>query len=113
MFIVTRDGKKLTVDDSTLDYENDYIPSAEMVGAFVDGVNLKPIWLLNMYRPQDGMRASRYSRRPEVLEFVAEKIFDHEPTKEEIFYAMASFGLSRYDVAIVEKGYEMGLVGDD
>jgi hypothetical protein len=41
------------------------------------------------------------------LAFVKELRYEHEPTKEEILWAMSAYGCTRWDVASVKKVYEL------
>ena len=101
MFIVTEDGHKLPVDDSIIDYENDYIPIIDNVTLLTDDVYLSDCWVLELNR-----RKWPYNswKKPE-LEFVADYYFDHEPTKEEIMWCMGREGLARDGIAFVRKGF--------
>lgn len=104
MFVVTREGKKLPVDDSTLDYEKDYHSLFTQVAVYPDDVVLKPVWLLEMGRNKHWVNQTPASDG-DVFEWVAEKLFYHEPTQEEILWAMASYGLSKLDLGFVRKGF--------
>lgn len=107
MFIVTKDGKKLRVDDSELDC--DETPFKQEVALYTDDTILKPVWYLNLYHSKKATFNSFFRREKEQLELVAEVYFEHKPTQEEILYQMAAHGLNRFDFASVEKGFELDM----
>ena len=51
--------------------------------------------------------------QPKEYEFVAEKFFYHEPTKNEIMQFMAKHEVFRFGVASVQKAYEWEFNGED
>ena len=106
MYIVTKTGKKLPVDDSSIDYEKEYISFQETVGLYTDDTILRPVWILELNKSN---YFGIHKRSDYELEFVKELKYDHEPTKEEILWAMSAYGLTRYDVAFVRKGFELDM----
>ena len=104
MYVVTKSGKKLKVDDSEIDYENDYVSFQETVGLYTDDTILKPIWVLELNRNKKWWEGKKFE-----LEFVKELYYEHEPTKEEILWAMSAYGLSRGDIVFVRKGLELDM----
>ena len=108
MFIVTHDGKKIEIDDSKIG-ERDFYPFQEQVGLYTDDTVLKDVWILELNRRDYFNRSVRKFE----LEFVKDIRFDHEPTKEEILWAMSAFGCTRGDIALVRKGYELEIQDDD
>lgn len=105
MYIVTREGRKLPVDTSTLT-EDDYMSFQQTVGLYDDSTILKEIWILELYK------SNRFevSRRDQwELTFVKELRYEHEPTKEEILWAMSAYGCTRWDVAYTKKAYELDI----
>ena len=109
MYVVTKRGQKLLVDDSSVDYENDYVPFQQTVGLYTDDTILKDVWILTLQR--DINKLNSFHRME--LEFVADVKFTHEPTKEEILWAMSAKRLSRYDIATVEKSFILDIEDDD
>lgn len=97
MYVVTRNGHKLVVDDSQLDGD---MPFQQVVGLYTDDTVLKPIWVL----VGETVDTSGHE-----LEFKAEKIYDHEPSKEEILWFMSANGLNRYDIVYINKGYTLDM----
>jgi hypothetical protein len=87
-----------------LDYENDYIPFHQTVGLYTDDTTLQEIWILQLCKDKMG-----FDSRPMELELVKEIKFYHEPTKEEILWAMSEYGLTRYDVANVYKAMQLDM----
>ena len=110
MYVVTKDGRKLPVDDSSVDYEHDFVPFHETVGLYTDNTVLKPIWILELSKVALNNYAS--SRRYE-LECVKDLKYEHEPTQEEVLWAMSAYGLTRYDVAVVRRGFELDMGDED
>lgn len=108
MFVVTKSGKKLPVDDSSIDYENEIVPFQETVGLYTDDVALKPVWILELDRATRWNDDVAY-KNGTLVDFVAEIEFDHEPTQEEILYEMTTKGLTRYDYAFVRKGFQLDM----
>jgi hypothetical protein len=106
MYIVTKNGHKLPVDASSIP-EDEFRSFHETVGLYDDCTTLKDIWILSLQR-----WAKYDSDRAEMLsdyKFVAEIKFTHEPSQEEILFAMSQHGLSRYDIANVEKWLELDM----
>ena len=109
MYIVTKEGHKLPVDTSMLT-EDDYMSFQQSVGLYDDSTILKEIWILELYK------SNRFetSRRDQwELTFVKELRYEHEPTKEEILWAMSAYGCTRWDVANVKKAYELDMRYED
>jgi hypothetical protein len=106
MYVVTKNGKKLPVDDSSIDYDKEYVPFHETVGLYTDDTELKQIWILGLEKSNyyNANKSSDYE-----LELVKELRYDHQPTEEEILWAMSAYGLSRGDIAWVRKSYELDM----
>ena len=83
------------------------MPFTQNVGLYTDDTVLNKVWILNLYKNNE-----RFNRGKCDLEFIAEVRYSHEPTKEEILYAMSAYGLERWDIAFVNEGYELGMEGD-
>lgn len=98
MFIINKNGDKMPVDDSSVDYNKGYHPCVQLVTLIDDGMYLEDVWVANCYKDKNGFQSKSME-----LEFVAEKEFDHEPTHEELIHFMASNGLTIYDFVGVEK----------
>jgi len=107
MYVVTKRGYKLPVDTSSLP-DDAYEPFQQNVGLYDDSTVLKEVWILELNRKNDwNSSGDKYE-----LEFVKELRFTHEPTKEEILWAMSAYGCSRWDVAFVKKAYELDMEHD-
>ena len=100
MYVVTKEGYKLSVDDSSIP-EDAYICFQNSVGLYTDDTILKEIWILQLQR-----QINPYTKNYE-FEFVKELRYKHEPTKEEILWAMSAYGLCIHDNAFVYKAYEL------
>ena len=107
MFVVTKIGHRLPVDATALP-EDTYEPFQQVVGLYDDSTILKEIWILELNKKTD---RDSYGDKYE-LEFVKELRFTHEPSKEEILWAMSAYGCSRWDVAFVKKAYELDMKYD-
>ena len=107
MFLVTREGKKIEIDDAQFG-DRDYYPMQETVGLYSDNTILKEVWILEL-STRDYFKNST---RDFELEFVKDIKFDHEPTQEEILWAMSAFGCTRGSIAFVRKGYELDMEFD-
>lgn len=112
MYVVTKDGKKLPVDDSNIDYDNDFVPFQDTVGLYTDDTTLKPVWVLELTTSKGSDGFIRRGKNFE-LDYVKEVKYDHEPTKEEILWAMSAYGLTRWDIVFVRKGFELDMDDDD
>ena len=107
MFIVTGEGIRVDIDDSKFG-DRDYYPMQEPVGLYSDDAILKEVWILEL-NTRDYFKNTK---RNFELEFVKDIKFNHEPTKEEILWAMSAFGCSRGSIAFVRKGYELDMSYD-
>ena len=108
MFVVTREGYKLPVDASAVPKE-EYMRFQQNVALYDDYTILKDIWILELNRSNrfEDSRKDQYE-----LTFVKELRYDHEPTREEILWAMSAWGCSRFDVVFVKKAYELDMEHD-
>lgn len=106
MYVVTENGKRLPVDDSAIG-DDAWCSFQQTVGLYTDNTILKDVWILEMFT-----RDYFALRRNFELEFVKDVYFDHEPTKEEILWAMSAYGITRGDIVFVTKGYELDMEGD-
>ena len=81
---------------------NDYIPEENREWCFNksfmfhDEVDLEECWAVEICKENIHERHNPY-------EYVGEKIFDHEPTKEEILWVMGKFDAVRFSYARVSK----------
>lgn len=105
MYVITKEGHKFPVDTSSL-AEEDYVSFQQNVSLYSDSTILKEIWVLELYK-SNRFEASR--RDQWELAFVKELRYEHEPTKEEILWAMSAYGCTRWDVASVKKAYELDM----
>lgn len=111
MYIVLKDGHKLPVDDSLLDYENDFVPCCQNVGMYSEEVYLKPVWFMQLQKDNSFGKTGLKGKTD--LEFVAEYKYDHEPSVEEMLYRLSENGLGIGDIVTVEKGFELDVEYDD
>ena len=106
MYVVTQSGHKLPVDSSSIP-EDEYGWFQQNVGLYDDNTILKEVWILELDKKDYEKNGQFYE-----LEFVKELRYDHEPTQEEILWAMSAYGCSRWSVAFVKKGYELDMKYD-
>lgn len=109
MYVVNRNGRKLPVDDSNIDYEKDWTPFIEQVTMVDDSAFLKKKYILQLQRQSD---SGAMNGRTWELELVKELNYDHYPTKEEIIWVMAAYGLSRWDYVTVLDAYQLDIEQD-
>ena len=107
MYVVTKDGYKLTVDTSSLPEDN-LQPFQQTVGLYIEDTILKDVWILELSK-RDWMN----NRKDSELNFVRDVRFYHEPSQEEILWAMSAYGCTRGDIVIIRKGYELDVEFDD
>ena len=100
MKVITKYGTELPVDTSKLDFDKEFVPCLSQVTLVSEDVYLEPVWIVYLY--VDSNNRMNHSN----LEYVDEKIFDHEPSENELIYFMAANGATPYSYYItVEKGY--------
>lgn len=102
MYIVTKEGYKLPVDDSSIP-EDSYLRFQQTVGLYSDDTELRLVWIAEFNHkkyPTD---------ENSELEYLGETVFRHKPSKEELLYAMSKNGCSRWDVVIIKEGYELDI----
>lgn len=102
MYVVTRSGHKLPVDDSSIDRENEFCPFHETVGLYEDCTVLEEVWILELNKRDYFENGRKFE-----LEFVKELKYDHKPSQEEILWAMSAYGCSRGSIAFLKMGYEL------
>ena len=98
-FIVTQGGKKLPIDDSTID-EDYYFTFRRNVHVIDDDDKLKKCWILQLQE-----KSNVGSHRTLELELKQELRYDHYPTETEIMWAMSEYGICS-GVATVAEGWE-------
>ena len=67
-----------------------------------EGTILKPVWVLELSHRDYFAR-----KRDFELQFIKYLKYDHEPSKEEILWAMSAYGCTKGDIVIVRKGFEL------
>ena len=107
MYIVTKKGDKLPVDTSNMNAD-DWLPFQQTVGLYTDNTILKDVWIIELNKRDFFARETDFE-----LEFVKELLYDHEPTKEEILWAMSAYGCTRGDIVFIRKGYELDIEEED
>lgn len=105
MFITTKNNIRIPLDTSKLtDEQMDKIPFMETVTLYSDYTKLNEIWILELFRKTN---EGAFFHKDLGLESVSDIRFDHEPSKDEILWAMGAYGLTLYDVCRVSKFYEL------
>ena len=100
MKVITKYGTELPVDTSKLDFDKEFVPCLSQVTLVSEDVYLEPVWIVYLYRNTNDHQTHTD------LEYVAEQIFNHEPSKNELIYFMDANGATPYSYYVtVEKGY--------
>ena len=100
MKVITKYGTELPVDTSKLDFDKEFVPCLSQVTLVSDDVYLQPVWIVYLYRNTNNHQTHTD------LEYVAEQVFNHEPSENELIYFMAANGAAPYGYYVtVEKGY--------
>lgn len=107
MKVIDEKGRVLPVDDSSINYEDEYVPSFSNVVMIDDSVYLQDVWIVTCQKD-----LSRKIPCKDEIEFVADKVYDHEPTQEELIQFMCSNGCGFYDVVSVEKSHRLMMEDD-
>ena len=103
MYIITENGDKLPVDNSSVDYEKGWHPWYQVVAAVDDdSAYLKDVWIVELQKTSDRHSFNNFS-----MEWYKEVFFNHEPTKDEIMGAIIRSGGDVNTVAFVRHGYMM------
>lgn len=92
-FIINARGERVTVD-----IESDWFIQDCVL--YADDVELKEYYILNLYKGMENITERR--AEPELINQIE---FNHLPKKDEIMHYMWKNGLSRFDVATIEKGF--------
>ena len=100
MYIITENGDKLPVDNSSVDYENGWHPWYQTVAVVDDDTAyLKDVWIIELQNSNDrkGMNFE--------MEWYKELYYDHELSKDEIMAAIIRSGGGMHTIAFVRHGY--------
>lgn len=97
-YIIDGQGNKCLVDDNNVDITNRRI--IETVTLVDDSVILCDRYLVTAYKNKSMCTSSKDEL---YYETSVEKIFETEPTKEELIHFLASNGFGLYDYVLVEK----------
>jgi len=95
-FIINKRGERVNVD-----MEVEWFSSS--CALYADDAELQEYYLLNLYKGKHGQGYSDEDA-PTLIKQIE---FSEEPTKDRIMAEMWKHGLSRYDVATIEKGYRL------
>lgn len=101
MYIVTKSGKKIVVDNSAIENDN-YVPFQQNVGLYTDDAVLNKVYILQIQNRDYFLNGDKFE-----LELIKEMKYDHYPTQEDILWAMSSCGVSRGGIGAVVEGYEL------
>lgn len=104
MKLICGSGRVIPVDDSKIDFENEYVPCIDHATLITEGVHLKKVWIATCERD-----TRSYINKEDVgpLDFITEKIFDHEPTEEELIYFMCQMGCGIEDIVYVTPAFRL------
>ena len=100
MKVITKYGTELPVDTSKLDFDKEFVPCLSQVTLVSEDVYLERVWIVYLYRNTNNHQTHTN------MEYVSEKVFNHEPSENELIYFMAANGALPYNYYVtVEKGY--------
>lgn len=97
MFVVTKGGKRLQVDDSSFE-EDEYVLPISTVGMFHDGLRLRKVWILEICNNESLTSDLKF-------DILSSRCFNHYPTEDEILYRMSAEGVGYNGYAFVEEAY--------
>lgn len=95
-FIYNSKGEKVQID---IDQEWFSQPCV----VFAEGAGVRDCYILNLYKGAVKNNIEGNSKEPELIKQI--EFWDNLPNKNKIMYEMWKAGLSRYDIATIEKGY--------
>jgi len=101
MFVCTSDGRKFKLLGTNKEDENHSPFRFDTVSVHYDDEYVKPCWILQVQNRGDIRREEHHQIE---LEIVQELLYDHEPTEEDIMYAIGAYG-NRLSVVTIQKGY--------
>ena len=94
MLFVNRYGDNFHIEDDRVpDVNRDWLWNKTYM--FPDDARLEECWVASVSKCVP-MHSDQY-------EYVGEKVYDHEPTKEELLWLMAHFDAVRYSYVTVDK----------
>lgn len=100
MKVITEYGTELSVDTSKLDFDKEFVPCLSQVTLISEDVYLEPVWIAYLYKNTNNNQVHTN------MEYISEKVFNHEPSENELIYFMAANGALPYNYYVtVEKGY--------
>ena len=98
MKLVDKRGNKVHIPDKDVpDQMREWLYSS--VQMMPDNAKLDPCWVATLC-------ASNWQKR-DTYEYVAEEIYDHKPTEEELLWLMAKNDAFRFSYVTVDKGYHL------
>lgn len=100
MYIITENGDKLHVDNSSVDYEHGWHPWYQTVAVIDDDTaHLKDVWIVELQKANES-RGVHFE-----MEWFKELYFNHEPSSDEIMAAIIRSGGTMDTIAFVRHGY--------
>ena len=87
--------------------EDEWLPTRSTVTLFDSEVGLVDIWLVNFYQHFG------YDSKDFTLKYVDDKLYDHEPTDDDIMSDMGRLGLSRNDCVDIQRMKMLAYDKDD
>lgn len=107
MYLITENGDRLPVDNSSVDYENGWHPWYQTVAVIDDDTaHLKDVWIVELQRANES-RGVHFE-----MEWFKELYFDHEPSSDEIMAAIIRSGGDMRTIAFVRHGYMIDIDWD-
>lgn len=110
MYITTRDGKRIRLNEEDVKAAEDKYGGINFVGKPVavcnEGDRMRKIWIVTVEHDKKAHNYRSYKGEMD-LEFVAEMKFDHEPTQEELLYVISAHGVGLYETIVrIDTAYE-------
>ncbi len=110
MYITTRDGKKIRLNEEDVKAAENECGGINFIGKPVavcnEGDQMRKIWIVTVEQDKKAHNYRSYEGEMD-LEFLAEIKFDHEPTQEELLYVVSAHGAGLYETIVrVDTAYE-------
>ena len=101
MYLITENGDRLTVDNSSVNYDVGFHPWYQTVAIIDDDTAyLKDVWVIELQNYNGQHSENRFE-----MEWYKDLYFNHEPSKDEIMAAIIRSGGTPNTIAFVKHGY--------
>lgn len=101
MYLITENGEKLPVDNSSIDYEKGWHPWYQTVAVIDDDTaHLEDVYIVSLHRKSSSNSFESFN-----IEWFKDIYFDHKPSNDEIMAAIIRSGGGMNTIAFVDHGY--------